>query len=171
MSVSIKIFQIDVPAIGPFSAWCVDGEQPFLICSEGLHWQVSLDDASKIGRAAAAIVSRFEWADQTGKAPKAGPVYKKVSPDGVVVFELGIEAPEYSDPAIVFEFAGAPRVRLPGERGSELLRALLRLGAQASLVRAASPGAGNSLGLASSGPGSGNPLAGLHARLEKLAGW
>ncbi len=171
MSVRIKIFQIEVPAIGPFSAWCVDDEQPFLICSEGMHWQVSLDDASKIGRAAAAIVSRFEWADQTGKPPRAGPVYQKVSPDGVVVLELGVEVSEYSDPAIVFEFAGAPRVRLPGERGAELLRALRRLGEQAALVRAASPGAGNSMGLASAGSASGNPLAALHARLNKLAGW
>jgi len=177
VGVSIKIFEVNVPVVGLFSAWCVDGEQPFLICTEStnrhppVQWQCSLDDARMIGAAAAAVIRRFEWADKTGSAPTGGTLYEKVSPDGETVLALAIEELQYSDPALLFTFAGAG-VRLPGDQGTELLRALLRLGAQALLVRQASPFAGGGLGLAAAGPSrSSDILAALHARLNKRIGW
>ncbi len=121
---SIVLFQITLPAVGRFEGGVVfDANPPFYLLSAAARVQVSSDIAAQIGRAAQIIEWRLRRAADRGEPPRAGPVFDKTD------LYLGIEVLQTTnDDAVIFEFAGSPRVRLPGDDAAELLGALQRFG-------------------------------------------
>ena len=151
-SASIKLFAVELPALGTVEGWRIlSGEFPYHLSATAIpeFWFMTVDDAIRLGRAATIIRHRFREAAERDKPIKTGSVLtRKSSAD-----ELIIDVKIYDDNAISLQFFTLPPVRLPGDDCLAVLKAFDCFAADVRLI-----GGGSSLGLASAGPGAGVDL-------------
>lgn len=126
MNAGLHIFQIELPSIGRLSAFRDFAEElfPFRIECSGDVWSMTVDDAARLGRAAATITRRFQGAARRGDHVVVGPVFRRKDDAGVLIIEIGIDG----DDATYLTLFDLPKVTLQGEPSRQLLAALRRVG-------------------------------------------
>jgi hypothetical protein len=137
----IKFFAVEVPGIGVLEGWRdFAAECPFRLGLQNSPedtWEMTRDEAARLGARAHLIAARFKSAHMSGKPVKTGAEFLRRDAAKELIVELGIADQE----AIYFQFCGLPKVRLPDAQGGMLLEALARFGDE---VRTIGGGGGKS---------------------------